>query len=124
MIVVHEFAALGKIGADDRPVAVGEQRIVASSGRERTLRHANDDHLVEFEAQRGGGRADEHAVAEGASAAEVVAELELKGSAEGRCRRVGIDAVEVAKPVDGGIDALGGGLFLGGQSPRSDSPPR
>ncbi len=24
MIVVHEFAALGKIGADDRPVAVGE----------------------------------------------------------------------------------------------------
>ena len=59
MIVVHEFAALGKIGADDRPVAVGEQRIVASSGRERTLRHADDDHLVEFEAQRCGGRADE-----------------------------------------------------------------
>jgi len=38
--------------------------------------------------------------------------LEFEGSAEGRCRGVGIDAVEVAKPVDGGIDALGGGLLL------------
>ena len=68
--------------------------------------------MVEFEAQRCGGRADEHAVAEGASAAEVVVELEFEGSAEGRCRGVGIDAVEVAKSVDGGIDALSGGLLL------------
>ena len=59
------------------------------------------------------GRADEDAVAEGAVAADVVGELELEGAAEGGDRRVGVDAVEIAEAVDGGVDALAGGPLVG-----------
>ena len=112
MIVVDQIGTLGEIGTDGGANAVGKERIVSAAGRERPLGHHDDDHLFEFDAQAERHRTDEHPMAEGAVAAEVVGQLELEGPAKGSRGRIGVDTVEIAESVDRCIDALCSGLLF------------
>ena len=80
MIVIDPVGTLGEIWPDERSDAVGEERVVATSSRNRTLGHPDDDYFVEFERKTGLERTDEDTIPKAAMASEVVGELECEGA--------------------------------------------
>ena len=52
VVVMHQVGALRKVGADHGALAVGEEWVVAAMGRERAFGQPDDDHVIEFEAER------------------------------------------------------------------------
>ena len=115
MVVVHGLGSGREVGGGEDPDAVGQQGVVAAASGERSFGHAHHDHPVELDPDRHRRRTDQHAVAEGSVAGEiVVAELEFEGPTERGHGGGRIDAIEIAEPVDRCVDALGRSQFVGG----------
>ena len=103
-----------QVETDDSPFSVGKERVVAATGREGPLGQTQEHHAIELDPYGDADRSDHHPRAEAAVAAEVVLELEGEGAAKGGHGWVGIDVVEIAEPIDGGFDPVGGSAFVVG----------
>ena len=107
LIVADAVGALRHLTAEGVAVGVGQQRIVTGRRREHPFGQTAHPQPVELDAECERRGTHEHALTEPADAIAGGVELERERPAEHFERRVRLDRIEIAEPVDRGLDPAG-----------------